>query len=162
MKILIIGHKRHGKDTAAEIMREMYGLTYMSSSQAAADIFIYDRLKDVYDYKSEVECFNDRINRRAEWFNLISDYNREDPARLAKEIISRSDVYVGMRSWKEIDQCIRINLFDLIIGVYDHRRELESADSFDIDLWRYSDIVVPNSGTIEDLKNKIGKLCLKR
>ena len=44
MNILIIGHARHGKDTVAEFLEEIFGLTFMSSSQAAADIFIYEVL----------------------------------------------------------------------------------------------------------------------
>jgi hypothetical protein len=38
MKLLIIGNARHGKDTLAELLNEYYGLKFMSSSQASADI----------------------------------------------------------------------------------------------------------------------------
>lgn len=44
-KFLVIGHARHGKDTFAEILEEVFGLKFKSSSQAAVDIFIYDALK---------------------------------------------------------------------------------------------------------------------
>ena len=52
MKILIIGHARHGKDTVADILYKNFNLTYTGSSQAAAEIFLYDALKDKYGYKS--------------------------------------------------------------------------------------------------------------
>ena len=39
VKLLVIGHKRHAKDTLAEIFRDKFGLTFESSSQAAANIF---------------------------------------------------------------------------------------------------------------------------
>lgn len=160
MKILIIGSARHGKDTLAEILSD-YGLTRRGSSEAAAEIFIYDTLKDKYHYTSPEQCFEDRVNHRAEWYDLICEYNYHDKARLAKDIMKTSDIYVGMRDNAEIEECQRQGLFDLIIGVYDPRKPLEPPDSFNIDLWSKSDIVIPNSGTLDDLKAKVAKLCLK-
>ena len=95
-KLLIIGHMRHGKDTLAEILNEQVGLKFISSSQAAADIFIYDELKEKYGYKTSVECFEDRVNHRAEWYEMICDYNKDDRAKLAKGILKMADCYVGM------------------------------------------------------------------
>jgi hypothetical protein len=116
-KLLIIGHARHGKDSFAEIMRDEFGYTFQSSSQAAADIFLYDELKEKYGYKTSEECFEDRVNHRAEWKQMICDYNTGDKARLAKGILEQSDCYVGMRDWEEIDECMNQGLFDLIIWV---------------------------------------------
>lgn len=99
MKLLIIGHKRHGKDTLAEIFRDNFGMTFNSSSNAAAEIFIYDALKNKYGYKSFKECFYDRMNKRAEWYDLICEYNVKDKARLAKDILKDNDCYVGMRDY---------------------------------------------------------------
>src|SRR5690606_30083610 len=96
-KLLVVGHMRHGKDTFAEILRDHYGLKFESSSQAAADIFIYEALKDKYGYKTSEECFEDRVNHRQEWYEMICEYNIEDRARLAKGILERADCYVGMR-----------------------------------------------------------------
>jgi hypothetical protein len=73
-KLLIIGHARHGKDSMAEILQENFGLKFKSSSEAAAEIFIYDVLKGKYSYKTPQECFKDRVNHRAEWHQLICEY----------------------------------------------------------------------------------------
>jgi len=133
-KLLILGHGRHGKDTFAEILRDEFSLMFESSSQAAADIFIYDVLKDKYKYKTSEECYEDRSNHRAEWYNLIRDYNNEDRAKLAKGILGRADCYVGMRDRGEIDECMKQELFDLIVWVdASERLPLEPADSFNID-----------------------------
>ena len=40
------------KDTLAELFNKHFGLTFMSSSQASADFFLYDQLKDKYGYTS--------------------------------------------------------------------------------------------------------------
>ena len=158
MKYLIIGHARHGKDTVAEMMQKLYGITFKSSSLAAAEIFIFDMLKDKYNYTTFTECFEDRVDHREEWHDLICEYNKEDKARLAKKILETSDMYVGMRSDAEIEECVKQGLFDKIIGVFDYRKPLENRSSFNIDMWKYSDVVIPNAGTLQDLQNKVIKL----
>lgn len=157
MKTLIIGHARHGKDTVAEIIREEHGLTFESSSQAAARIFLYDVLKEKYGYQSAEECFEDRVNHRAEWYDLICEYNREDKTRLAREILKTSDMYVGMRDREEIETCIDRKVFERIIAVYDHRKPKENRSSFNMSLDVADDIIL-NSGTLEDLREKVKEL----
>jgi dephospho-CoA kinase len=158
IKLLLIGHAQHGKDTAAEILRDVFGFNFESSSIAASKIFLYDALKDKYGYTSPEECFNDRVNHRAEWYDLICEFNKNDRARLAKEILKTSNVYVGMRDNKEIEECLKQGVFDYVIGIYNPNKPLEPSNSFNIDLWQKSDMVISNAGTIEDLKNKLSKL----
>ena len=156
--MLIIGNARHGKDSLAEIMNEVYGLTFKSSSQAAADIFLYNTLKDKYGYKTSKECFEDRVNHRAEWKQLICDYNKDDRATLAKGILKHSDCYVGMRDREEINECMRQGLFDIIIWVdASERLPLEDPSSFDIDK-TCADIIIENNGTFEQFKDKVLRL----
>jgi dephospho-CoA kinase len=158
MGILIIGHAQHGKDTVAEMIREKIGLEFKSSSIAAAEIFLFDALKDKYGYSSHMQCYEDRVNHRIEWFDLIVDYNKEDRARLAKDILKNSDIYVGMRDVEELEECQNQGLFKTIIGVYDPRKPLEHPLSFNIDLWDESDFVIPNSSSLESLSSKIDKI----
>jgi dephospho-CoA kinase len=164
-KLLILGHMRHGKDTFAEIMNEEFGLTFKSSSQSAADIFLYDALKDKYGYTTPEECFEDRVNHRAEWKDMICDYNKDDRARLAKDILKNSDCYVGMRDREEIKECLKQNLFDLIIWVdASERLPLEDSSSFDIDK-TCADIMIENNGTYEEFKEKsirLGKILFNK
>lgn len=159
MKIILLGHARHGKDTVAEFINSEIGLEFRSSSSLAAEIFLYEALKDKYGYKSYDECFEDRSNHRAEWHNLIADYNSEDPARLAKQIFETNDIYVGMRSAIELAKCREDGVVDLIIGVYNPRMPDEPRDSFNIDLWQECDFVIPNAGTLDDLLDKVKSLC---
>jgi hypothetical protein len=158
MNILILGHMRHGKSTFAEMLLDEYGLTFKDSSMACAEIFIYDELKDKYNYSSFEQCFEDRKQHRDEWFQLISDYNYPDKARLGKEILKRADVYVGMRSNDELQECKKQSLFDLIIGIHRPLFPEEPMSSFDIDIWQECDIIIPNGGTLKDLRKKVNKL----
>jgi len=159
--ILIIGNKRHGKDTVAEMMRELAGFSFSDSSTAASRLFIFDTLKEKYGYKTPHECWEDRVNHRAEWFELICEYNEEDPTKLAKGILSEYDMYVGMRSQIELDGCNGLGLFDLIIGVHDERKELEDKGSLTIDVMKESHIVIQNNETLEELEDKVRALLLR-
>lgn len=97
-KLLIIGAARWGKDTMAEILEEEFGYLFKSSSLAASKIFIYDELKKKYNYKPPEECFEDRVNHRTEWHEMICEYNKNDRAKLAKEILKIADYYVGINN----------------------------------------------------------------
>ena len=155
MKLLIIGHGRHGKDTVAAMLNEEFGLTHLASSEASSTIFVFDVLREKYGYTTVDECFNDRANHRAEWYDLICDYNKNDQARLAKEIVSRANIYVGMRSSIELDECIKQGVFDVIIGVIDPRKPFEDLASMSIDVEKYSNVLILNDGTLEELRTKV-------
>lgn len=161
MKILIIGHARHGKDTVAEMIEQHYNMKFQSSSQASADIFIYDALKDKYGYTTPEQCFEDRVNHRKEWHDMICEYNKDDKARLAKKILENADMYVGMRSSVEIEECLQQNVFDWVIGVYDPRKSHEPKESFDIDLFKDAHIIIPNGSGLWELRTKVYKLMNK-
>jgi hypothetical protein len=78
LKLLVIGHGRHGKDTVCEMLRDDYGYTFESSSRFCSKLFIYNDLKDKYGYANEEECYADRHNHRAEWYDAICAYNVPD------------------------------------------------------------------------------------
>lgn len=154
MKLLIIGHGRHGKDELAKIFQERYGLSCTSSSLAAAKIFLYKEMKGKFGYKTFEECYEDRHNHRDYWFDKIVKYNKKDPARLAKEILKNSDIYVGMRSSVEIQECMSQGLFDNVIWIERPDTPLESKGSFNI-TEKDAKIKVINDGTLKDLEKKV-------
>ena len=157
-KLLIVGSARHGKDTFAELLRDNFGLKFKSSSQSAADIFLYDKLKEQYGYTTPEECFEDRVNHRQEWYEAICDYNKDNLARLAKDILSSAGCYVGMRDRAEIKACMEQGLFDLIIWVdASERLPKEPSTSFNIDK-SCADIVLENNGTLEEFITKTKRL----
>ena len=157
-KLLLIGNMRHGKDSLAEILNEEFGYTFESSSQSAANIFLYDLLKDKYGYTTPEECFDDRVNHRQEWYEAICEYNKDDKARLAKGILERSDMYVGMRDRNEIEECMKQGLFDLIIWVdASDRLPMEDASSFNIDK-SCADIVIENNDDYSSFRKRVIRL----
>lgn len=149
--ILIIGHARHGKDTFAQILADCWGFKFESSSMYCAKNVIFPRLSSKYGYKTIEQCFEDRINHRAEWKDLISEYNQEDLTKLTKAILEINNIYVGMRGLDEFQACKEQGLFDLVVWIDDsYRKAPESKDSNELtrDL---ADVVVWNNGDINNL-----------
>ncbi len=153
-KILILGHARSGKDTLGELFNEFFGITFQSSSEKANDLFIFDKLKDIHGYTSPLECFNDRYDKRTTWYDMICEYNANDRARLAKDILKDADCYVGMRDLEEFDECVNQNLFDKIIWVDASKRLPDEMGSFNIPMDRADDII-DNNGTEDEFRQNV-------
>lgn len=113
-KLMVCGHGRHGKDTFCELMAP---LQFVSSSLFVAEHAVYPALREKYHYISLEECYNDRHSHRSEWFNLIAEYNRNDSARLARQLYESYDIYCGLRSADEFFAAQDERLFDLSIWV---------------------------------------------
>lgn len=159
LKLCIIGHARHGKDTVAELISKELGLSFQSSSETLCEPVIYEALKEKYEYTSPKECYEDRGNHRDEWFQLISDYNREDLSKLARLILSRSDIYVGMRRREELEACIRQGLFDHVIWVRRDKYVGPEDESSCTVTPKYADITVNNNGSLRSLRRRVALMC---
>lgn len=158
LKLLVIGHGRHGKDTVCEMLRDNYGYSFESSSQFCSKLFIYNNLKDKYEYNNEEACYNDRHNHRTEWYDAICDYNVPDPARLGREIFQAHDIYCGLRNKKEFHAMKNSGVFDYAIWVdrSDHLPP-ESKNSMSLEQWM-ADYTIDNNGTLADLEFNIKQL----
>jgi dephospho-CoA kinase len=156
IRIMLVGEGTHGKDEVAKILVSEYGMKCESSSMFACKLFIFDALKDKYGYESVEACYEDRVNHRAEWFDLISEYNKDNPTRLAKGIFNSNDVYVGIRNKTEFEACRREGEFDYAIWVdaFERLGHTEGTDSNQItpDM---ADFNLDNNGTLEDLPKEV-------
>ena len=157
-KLLVIGHGRHGKDTVCEMLRDHYGYTFESSSKFCSLQFIYNDLKDKYGYANEEECYADRHNHRAEWYNAICDYNVPDAATLGREMFAEYDIYCGLRNKREYYAMKNTGVFDKVIWVdrSDHLPP-EGNDSMSLEPWM-ADYIIDNNGTLGDLAFNVGQL----
>lgn len=155
MKILILGHGRHGKDTVAEIITDLYGYTFESSSMAAAAIAVFPTLAPIYGYETVEQCFEDRASHRQEWKELITAYNTPDKSRLCREIIASRDGYVGMRCHLEYEATR--DLFDIVLWVDASERHPEDPtmgiDFYGDDMW-----LVENNQGLSELRHNIERL----
>jgi predicted HAD superfamily Cof-like phosphohydrolase len=160
-RIILLGHGRHGKDTVAEILRDDYGLKFQASSVFCAERVMmpyFNGLQSHIGYASVEDCFDDRHNHRATWFDQIEAFNYPDRTRLARELFKKNDIYVGMRSAKELQACKIGRVADLIIWVdASDRMPPEDASSCTVQPWM-ADYILDNNGSLEDLKTNIRAL----
>jgi dephospho-CoA kinase len=152
-RLFICGHGRHGKDTMAEYLRDTHGYNFISSSLFCAELIVFPALKDVYQYRTVEECYNDRHNHRAEWYNLIAAYSVEDKTRLTREIFNKYDIYVGIRNSEEF--LISKHIADISVWVDRSKTlPLEPSDSMNITA-DMCDVVIDNNGTLEEFHSRI-------
>ena len=157
LRLLIIGHGRHGKDTVGDILRDNYGLRAVSSSEFAAQKAVFPLVSDLYpDWRA---AYADRHAHRDLWFHAIRAYNLRPGKMLAEQILERHDIYTGMRSRDEFERSRHV--FDLVVWVDASRRlppepggsmELSSGDAG----W-----IVDNNGAPDALPGEVGKMLRK-
>jgi hypothetical protein len=118
-KLMVIGHAQHGKDSVCTILRDKYGLSFVSSSFFVMERAVRPYLEKVYriTYDTADACYTDRVNHRDKWHNAIADFNKDDPARLGRELYAEYDVYCGIRSALEFNALKEEKAFDVAIWV---------------------------------------------
>ena len=129
MKLLIIGHGRHGKDTVAEILRDYFGRNFRSSSNWAAEHVVQPAaLVSSWRVGNDIcvpkwqELYENRHDAtlpfcgRQFWFDTLLAYNKEHGgSAIARGLLEEVDVYVGMRSRYEFEEAQKEGLFDRVI-----------------------------------------------
>lgn len=158
-KIIVFGHKRHGKDTLCEYLRDNYGVKFDSSSHFACELFLFDKMnKEGFNYSSIEECYEDRVNHRAYWFNAIVEYNTPNLSRLGEAIFEKHDVYCGIRNIDEFNELRLKGFVDLAVYVdASGRLPLEDKDSMTLTP-EQADIIIPNNGTLDEFYQRIDRL----
>lgn len=160
MKLIVCGHGRHGKDTVCEILKTDYGINFKSSSEFVGKKAVYPYFQNHKPnlYKCWEECFEDRHRYRKLWYDLITDYNTPDLARMGKELFREYDMYCGIRNIEEFRELERQNVFDVSIWVdASERLPMENHTSNTI---KETDCnhTIDNNGSLEDLKLNIDAL----
>lgn len=153
MKIIVIGHGRHGKDEFCERL----GLPFESSSMVAAEEVVFPLLINMYpDAKT---CFEDRHNHRALWFTLIQHYNAEDKAKLGRKILAKQDVYCGVRDSQELRALQSDSQYEDLLTVWiDASKRVQLEDESSINVTKdYADVIIKNNGTLEEFHQAIAQ-----
>lgn len=153
-RILIIGHGKHGKDTVAEMLRDHYGIRFMSSSRFAIDRAVWPLVKDTGVWKSADDLYNDRANHRDMLFHAIRAYNLVPGPSLAEQMFSEGyDCYVGMRSRDEFEKSRKD--FRFVVWV-DASRRCPPEPGTSMELRREdADLVIDNNYGLEGLKVEV-------
>ena len=152
MKLMIMGYKRHGKDTMCEYLRDKYGITFASSSEFACELFLFDKIKDQFGYKTPKEAFDDRGNHRQLWYEEIKAFNVEHGLdALGKLIYENNDAYCGIRDDEEFYALKEAKAFELAVWV-DASKRLPPEEGASNKLSKEdADVIIDNNGTEKEL-----------
>lgn len=154
MKILILGHGQHGKDTVAELVSRTYGLKFASSSRFAFDRAVWPVMQHEYD--SREACYEARRVRRLDWWRIIREYNTPDLARLQREMLAEFDIYVGLRDADEYEA--GKHLYNRILWVDAFGRGKPSDPSMQIEFNRDDMVYIDNNRGREWLSRQVLRL----
>ena len=152
MKIGICGNGECGKDTAAEFLRDEFGLRYVQGTSMWAAALVWAHMtKTGHGYDTIRECWEDRRNHRMLWAKVIARYNATDPVKMYRDCLSNQDILTGVRWRHEFQACRAAKLCDAWLyidrpGTADDTNEITPADC---------DYVIRNHGTLEEFKAEL-------
>lgn len=159
MKILILGHAQSGKDRVAELFSYHLQLRYENASIIASREFIFDKLRNLYNYKTPLDCYNDRDNVRPVWYYLFHEYNLSDKGRFVRKVLENYDIYAGLRDSKQVEAVS--HLFDLIVWVdADKRNGTENFSSCNVTS-DMADVIIDNNAELDCLYAEVLKIINK-
>lgn len=166
--IVVIGHKRHGKDAFCEMLRDSFMVSFAGSSYVAAEEFLYKEAemqlncwqiapKGLVDHPDGTlmtldEFYEARNDNREWWFDQISRFCVTG-TELGDLIFNKQGktIYCGCRNYREYKAMKDAGMIDLTVWVdASSRRELESPESFNIPKSE-ADVVIDNNGPEESL-----------
>lgn len=155
---LIIGHGRHGKTEATNYLIEKHGFKAAGSSEICADL-LKPLLDVINGEKPAIEHFNERHEltdviptgrgNSEIWNRAISLINAVDKSSLAKHILSKNDIYTGMRCFREYEASK--HLFNVILYI-DAAPRVDYVDpTFNIKFDKTCMRKIINNGVKEDM-----------
>ena len=161
-KILVLGYGGHGKDEFCYLLKYRHGLAYKSTSLITAERIMIPYFESIgIRYDSAEACFADRRQHRRTWYEEIGNFNKHDASAFARLVLATNDIYCGMRAFREIDACQRLNLFDAVVWV-DRSKHVapEPSDSQDIGqtIVGIPHVRIDNNGSLADLALQTDRL----
>lgn len=150
MKILVVGPGRSGKDEACKYLAENTGLRFEGTTSLFLAEFVAEKKGCSFE-----EAYENRHNERQLWFDTGNEIRASDPLKLVRRALLKSDITGGIRDIAEIEACKKNNVFDLIIWIDRPGVQEDPTLKFGSE---WADIVIQNSGTIEDFFDKLEKL----
>jgi hypothetical protein len=155
MKLLVIGHARHGKDTFCEMLRDRYGMRFETSSLIACREFLFDlSVEHGLGFVSPEDLYKRRGEVRPWMHDEIRDFNEGDLTRLARLVTKDNDIYCGVRNREELEACKAAGVFDAVVWV-DRSEHLLPEPMESMQLRKGDpDVVIDNNGSLKDLQDQ--------
>lgn len=156
MKIMVLGHKDHGKTTVAEMLHNKFGFTYRDSTNRVLEItrhYIQAGHAKGYNWVSFADQLTgNKDSVRHILKEALSAYTKTAPAKLIKEQYKLCDVYAGLRS--DLEYQAAKNVIDFTFWVQDPRKE-ENDPTMDIVFDPNTMIHINNNGSLLQLEHNL-------
>ena len=148
--IAFCGHGRSGKDTAAFAFSRITGLKYAGSMSWINKSVVAQALD-----LPEQTAWETRHQRRMDWYNILNEYRKADPARLIRESMSFGQVISGIRDFSELQAATAEGLIKFSVWV--HRPGIENDPTV---TYTSSDCthVLANDGDLSLLESRLKAL----
>jgi hypothetical protein len=153
MKIMVLGHKDHGKTTVANMLHTKFGFAYKDSTQRVLEITqkyiearpLYPISKSAFlrKYKDNKNSVRDVLKE------ALTSYTQSNPAKLIKQQYEVCDVYAGLRS--SVEYQAAKDIIDFTFWVQDPRKE-ENDPTMDIVFDPDTMIHINNNGSLLQLE----------
>lgn len=155
MILAVCGYGTHGKGTFCQLLAGLTTLRYTQSTSEAAAEVVFAAIGTRYGYANSHECWLDRRNHRAEWFDIIREYNKPDGMTLYREMLKTQDILEGIRDSFELRTLKEAGLVQKSVWISAEKRlppELIASNNVtqdDCDAW------VGNNGTRREFIQKV-------
>ena len=179
MRLVVVGHAGHGKDTVCEILEREHGLTFGASSRMALGTVVWpvltkrevreEFLKEYPGRRDEAEqmgakyasrqaCYEGRDEHRGAWYDMITWLNTPDRARLGEAIFSQFDVYCGLRSQTELE-AVRRQIPEVAVVWVDAGKRVKGESTESCTVTReMADGFIDNNGPLGTLAAKVARM----
>jgi hypothetical protein len=157
LRAAISGPGRAGKDSVAEMFRDLSTLRYIGGTSLFAASIVRDKFTPPSGrkYATAQECWEDRHSHREAWAKIIGDSNGSDPVRFYRDCLAEQDILTGVRWRREMLACREAKLVDLWLWV---ERPGIPADPTQEFTAGECDLTIVNDGTLEDLRKKVERI----
>lgn len=135
MKICILGHKNHGKDSIARFIENAFGLRYATTSLFALESFLFSKMQaeNIGEYSTPQEAYLNREAHRQYLYEEIKAFNTPDLAKLGRSLLSQYDSLCGIRDYEELQELLDQGSFDIVLWVdAEGRKPMESSKSITV------------------------------
>lgn len=153
MKIMVLGHKDHGKTTVAEMLQSKFGFRFTDTTEQLMQIarhYVQNTPSCGLNWVTFAEHYNKNKDLvRPLMKTALQQYTKNDPARFIKEQYEKCDVYAGCRSSTEYKAAKGV--IDFTFWVQDPRKE-ENDPTMDIVFDPDTMIHINNNGSLLQLE----------
>lgn len=150
MRLLLVGHGEHGKDSAGEYLSQITTLRYAGSTSNFLAKYVAAETGQTVE-----RAFATRREHRQQWYDIGRRLRESDPGILIRESLAVADIAAGCRDLEEIIACREQRMVDLIVWIANRNKPDDPTVKFGSEV---ADIVVENHWGLSEFQGRLRRL----